>query len=267
MTISRTEDIATRFNEWLDRYSPPRHMADNERALQAEVNALLHPILRFAPKSGWGQWLDGTLASLDAKMKTRAWPTVSEVTSACQGAARAAAEAGVKADFTLNPVRVVANRMQAGDAVGEEWLYGRRAVELERACLVGADRMQAYRSALFFSWKNAYGEPAALRMEAEAKARHARAEDLGPLRPPGVMADKPRADDIPVIPANRMHIPAPRYEPGSDVVEDAPEKPSHWTETVAPDSPEMQALRAARQSNPIMQAAMRARANAGGGDA
>ncbi len=256
MSVSRSQDIGARFDTWLDRYVVPRHLSGNDQAMQAEVNALLHPLLRFAPREGWTSWLDSVLSTLDAKMKTRAWPTVAEVTAACQDAAKTAAANGVVVrSAPASDVRIVANKMLAGEDVGEQWLYGRCAIELERSGLVSQERMTAYRSALFFNLKNFYGEAEAIKMEEELRAKHRSAERLGPIRPPGVLAEKPARNGGVNIPTKPMHTPAPIYEPGDEVV-DATPKPTHWADKADPDSPEMQALRAARMRNPLVREAL-----------
>lgn len=67
---------------------------------------------------------------------------------------------------------ITGNRMAAGEAVGEGYLYGADAVELIARKLVDRPVMTKYRSAAFFRRKDIYGEEAALRWEAEAKERH-----------------------------------------------------------------------------------------------
>jgi hypothetical protein len=81
---ARTDELSERFSEWLDRYSPPRHFAGNAKAMQAEADALLGVLARYAPKEGYASWVVDVLGRLSAGMKTRAWPTVAEMTEACR---------------------------------------------------------------------------------------------------------------------------------------------------------------------------------------
>jgi len=84
---ARTDEITERFTEWLDRYSPPRHFAKDAKAMQAEADALLKTIIRNAPSTGYTAWIGEMLERLSGEMKTRAWPTVGEMTQACRAKA------------------------------------------------------------------------------------------------------------------------------------------------------------------------------------
>lgn len=81
---ARTDELSERFTEWLDRYSPPRHMATNPKAMQAEADALLGILARYAPREGYAAWVVEILDRLSSGMKTRAWPTVGEMTEVCK---------------------------------------------------------------------------------------------------------------------------------------------------------------------------------------
>jgi hypothetical protein len=178
--MTRAEEIADRFNSYLDRYSPPRHLA-NPKAQQAEVDALLMAILGYAPQMGYGEWLDRVCRELDRNAKTRAWPIVSEVNAACRAVTVARDTANRPAAPMASDVTLAAKAMNAGEAVGDHWLFGRRCVELIRTGEVMQDTLRRYRSAWYFHLKDTYGEVEARRMEAEALARHEAAERLGPL--------------------------------------------------------------------------------------
>ncbi len=84
MTSIRAEFIATKFNEWLDRFSPPRLIANNFDAQQRDANSLLGIVTRYAPKDGYSEWLEGVLRRIEEGMTTRSWPAPGEVTKACK---------------------------------------------------------------------------------------------------------------------------------------------------------------------------------------
>ena len=176
--MSRTAYLSERFNEWLDRYAPPRFIADKPQTMQEEADTLLRIVARHAPTDDYAEWLDGVLRALTEGMQARTWPTGGEVSKACQKA-NTHRPKHAQTEWKLDPVAINARRMNAGEAVGDEWLYGRRAVELQQSGLVSADRVQQYRSGLFFKLKQVYGEPEALRMEAVMRKRHADAECPG----------------------------------------------------------------------------------------
>jgi hypothetical protein len=76
----RIDEITERFTEWLDRYTAPRGISNAPKAMQQEADALLNCFIKAAPTSGYSQWIEEKLEALSVSMKTRAWPTVGEVT-------------------------------------------------------------------------------------------------------------------------------------------------------------------------------------------
>lgn len=168
----RQAEIAKQLAQWLESYSPPRNMAGNAEALQRESERLLSVLVKFAPQEGYNGWVSAVLEQVSYQMKTRAWPTVGELGSACSNA-RKTAKTGEKPEpFVMDVYALTANRMKAGEAVGESYFYGREAVELIARRLVDEETMTRYRSAAFFQRKDIYGEDQALAWEAVAKDRH-----------------------------------------------------------------------------------------------
>jgi hypothetical protein len=177
---ARNEALYEEFTRWLGRYSPRRTLQQNEQALGDEINALMRMVLKMAPSSDYLRWLEKVTTNLDFQMKTSAWPTVAEVGAACSNMNKHEALNNPKRASQFvpkTPMQIAAKRMNEGDAVGDEWLYGRSAVELIEACLVPADTMRKYRSALYFAAKDVWGEDIAKRREAEWIAKHESAED------------------------------------------------------------------------------------------
>lgn len=84
MTSIREDFISTRFNEWLERFTPPRGIANNLDAQQKDANALLATVLRFAPAHDYGDWYDAMIIRLEESMETRAWPVPGSVAKACR---------------------------------------------------------------------------------------------------------------------------------------------------------------------------------------
>lgn len=85
---STTADLSLRFNKWLERFSPPRQIASNREAMQADANSLLRIILDHAPAEGWQDWYSDMIRKLEAGMTTRSWPAPGELVRACRGAER-----------------------------------------------------------------------------------------------------------------------------------------------------------------------------------
>tara|TARA_R100001369_G_scaffold16867_4_gene31985 strand:- start:1361 stop:1984 length:624 start_codon:yes stop_codon:yes gene_type:complete len=177
---TKNEVLYDVFTRWMDRYSPRRALQQNETALKDEVNALMRVIWKMAPREDYENWLAKVLNQLDYQMKTSAWPTVAEIGAACsnQNKARILSNPLSAEPFSLDPVKIAAKRMNAGESVGDAWLYGRNSLDLMATGLVTGDTLRRYRSALYFSAKDTYGEGKAKRMEAEWLLRHGKAENL-----------------------------------------------------------------------------------------
>jgi hypothetical protein len=168
----RQAEIAKALTEWLESYSPPRSMAGNVEALQRESERLLSVLTKFAPAEGYNGWVSSVLEQCAYQMKTRAWPTVGELGATCSNARKARQGEPTLTTFTFDVHELNANRMKAGEAVGEGYLYGCEAVELIARGLVDRETMTRYRSAAFLSRKKMHGEESALAWEADAKQRH-----------------------------------------------------------------------------------------------
>lgn len=172
----RTADIARKLADWLDRYASPVHLREKPEAAQAEADALTRVLCKYAPQDDYQPFLNRVFGFLDQTMKTRTWPTVQEIGSACASLRKD--EPRQEAEAKLDPYEMTAKRMSDGKEVGEGFLWGRDAVEMIARRLVDEPTMTRYRSAAFFRRKDMYGEIAALEWEAAAKERHQAAKDM-----------------------------------------------------------------------------------------
>jgi hypothetical protein len=174
---SRNEYLSQYFNEWLDRFSPPRAIQNNPKAMQDDANSMLAIVGKYAPSQGYAEWLDKVLTDLTESMTTRSWPAPGELVKACKSRTEHR-EKPKGEEWQIDEAAVIGAKMKAGDPVGEGWLYGRSAVDLIKRGLVDLETMTAYRSAAFFARKGKNNEAAALAWEAEAKARHEAAKEM-----------------------------------------------------------------------------------------
>lgn len=195
MTAMRTAEISGIFTRWLERYSPPAHMRDNSRAQQDEVTALLGVLLRFAPQNGYSDFIAKVIDQTEFQMKTRAWPTKSEIGAVCSNVRKSNLQGRTEMTFStdMSEEAITARKMQRGESVGEGWLYGINACELIRRGMVDQNTMAAYRSGAFLDRRATYGEAKALKWEAEEKARHKAAEEVvsGEMKPGGFSGSIP----------------------------------------------------------------------------
>lgn len=168
----RQAEIAKGLADWLALYSPPRNIAGNPQAIQREMDRLIAVLVKFAPQDGYNGWVSTVLDQCAYQMKTRAWPTVGELGAACSNARKSMKPSEKPQAFALDIYELNANRMNAGEPVSENYLYGREAVEIIARKLIDHETITKYRSAAFFARKDTQGEAAALAWEAEAKERH-----------------------------------------------------------------------------------------------
>lgn len=173
----RTETLARKFAAWLERYSPPAMMKDKPAVMQAEIDDLMRVVLKFAPQHDFEGWLGRVLDQLGYQMKTRAWPTKHELGAACSSTRKEWAQPGQPQEIKT-PLDIAAKRMLQGEAVGDEWLYGRNAVALAQSGKVDPGTFRKYRSALFFAMKDVMGDELAKIAEAELIRKHDEAEGV-----------------------------------------------------------------------------------------
>lgn len=179
MSSLRTAEVSQILSRWLDRYSPPLSMKDKPRAIQDEAEALLRVLLKFAPQDGYAGWINRALDQLEYQMKTRAWPTKGELGSVCSNMRKDAAELSRGEAWVLDPAIIAANRIEAKSPIGDEWLYGKRALELVDRNLATEGQLKEYRSSLFFMMKDQWGEAKARAVEALFIQRHEDAKAAG----------------------------------------------------------------------------------------
>lgn len=177
MTI-RDQDISERVTEWLDRFAVPMHFRDKPEAAQKEAEAILRMFLRYAPKMDYPAFINRVFDRIDYQKKDRFWPTPHDVGAACVNVSKESPKQEATADLDMSPEAIMGRRMSRGESVGEDWLWGRLAVDLIAKGMVDQATMEAYRKAAFFARRDVQGEEAALAWEADAKERHDAARAL-----------------------------------------------------------------------------------------
>lgn len=82
----------------------------------------------------------------------------------------------------MDTLAINLGRYERGEVLGDEWVFGRRAVELINlgATERGLDR---YRSSLFFNDREIYGQERAIEIERGRRMRHDEARELLGKRP------------------------------------------------------------------------------------
>ena len=247
---TRQEFLATRFNEWLERFSPPRRIANNFDAQQKDADALLGIIVSFAPREDYAEWLEAMLRTLESGMTTRSWPAPGEVTKACKSG-REVGATGPRLDDALIEEAAI-DRMTDWFGKFRNQMPG-HGKWTRTETLIARGVLHNHREARFLGFE--------LSPEGNAKAK---AEKMGRdewRHHVRVMAslwgiDEDAAEaEIRRTAKDSVEVPsfaAKGFPKGGkwdgDATEFAQERPpaSHWSDGLPDDHPDMIALRAAR---------------------
>lgn len=176
MTNLHHADVTSRLRNFLDRRQPPRSFAGNEAAKSDQLAAYLSILTRAAPAAPalddwWGRFLD----ALSELSDTWAWPSEKEVRSAIKAANGSAPRNQPGDAWRPDSVAINLARLNSGEPIGEDWLWGRQALQLVAA---GADRhvMRERRIAAAEAMAAIYGPDETRARLAVLKARHEAAE-------------------------------------------------------------------------------------------
>lgn len=171
--MTRNEWLAGALSRYLDRRTIPQGFKDKPEALRDEAQALVRALIRLAPNDRYQEWCGDFIDRLAMDAQTRAWPTQHEMQQAAKALRKSAirpfdADSQVKFD----PLAIAAKRIGAGEAVGDEYLWGRCCIEMQAAHGITDAQLAPYRSALFFADKALVEESGAREREARRKELH-----------------------------------------------------------------------------------------------
>lgn len=101
MSNIRDAELSQMLSGVLGRLSPPRGIANSEKAMTEEMAALFKALSACAPNQGYRQWFTDFADALASRAKTRAWPIVSEIQAAAKAVADQSrgGDTSVGADF------------------------------------------------------------------------------------------------------------------------------------------------------------------------
>lgn len=175
----RIRSAATLVTEFLRQYQRPSHL-DNDAALREisaiaeEVNALISTSLS---PDAFRARINEACRHLRKTYTNRQWPMPAHFVKAMEATTPKpeTQEIGLEATDTM---QIMANRMNAGEHVGDGWLYGRNAVRLMQSGMVTEHTIAKYRRALRSSAEHTGGKEYADMLEARWVQRHTDAEAL-----------------------------------------------------------------------------------------
>lgn len=177
MNALHRADLKTRLSRFIARRDVPRRLEAKPEAINDELSALTATVERFAPRDAealanwWGRF--EVQLGLEAD---RYWPTEKQIAEAAKAIAPASGNRPREKGDT-DEARIAADRMNAGEPVGEGWLYGTLACDMIERRLVDEPTMRKYRSKAYFHRKDVLGAEAADAWEADRKAMHDRVRE------------------------------------------------------------------------------------------
>lgn len=172
----RMKLIASELNDFLRRFKRPDHL-DNDQAMleiKATCTAINKRMAAGIDKIAVLDRLGDAFQDVCENFRGTGWPkTAVFVTSMESIAKRKPANViTFKPSENTSPVIAAAKCMNAGEAIGDDWLYGRLCIELMATGDVDQETLRKYRSALYFTMKDVWGETIARQNEDALIARH-----------------------------------------------------------------------------------------------
>lgn len=169
--------IASELNEFLRRFKRPDHL-DNDQAMleiKATCTAINKRMQSGLDRVAVLDRLRDAFQDVCENFRGTGWPKTAVFVTSMESINRHKAPVEVKSaqgGLVVDPIAIACRRMNAGELVGDDWIYGRRCHELMASGEVSQDTLRKYRSAIYFSFKDVWGEDTARRLEAEMIARH-----------------------------------------------------------------------------------------------
>lgn len=135
-------DLTNRMSGYLARRTPPKGLGADDGLKAKQIGEYVSILRRFAPEGDplteWWRAFESALADVS---ETWAWPAPKDVVRAAKAAGSSSKPTGN--GWAIDSVAINLARLNAGEPIGEDWLWGRGAIRLEAA---GASR-QVLRSA------------------------------------------------------------------------------------------------------------------------
>lgn len=172
----RTSAIGTWLRvDVLPRYNMPDHLGDTQARREiSDMVEDINRVLPILPADSFTTFLADVFSKIRMTHTSRAWPPISTFVKAVTGAKKEApTRIGRQAEYVTDEYAVAAAKMRSGETVGDGFIYGPKAKEIVARGLASEADMDGYRSALFFNFRDVYGEDCAKRKEAELRDFHA----------------------------------------------------------------------------------------------
>ena len=156
----RDEQIQQLTLKLLSRLNPPRALTGQAQAIKDEATFLAKCINRVAPTQGLTEWFDNFEEAVLGNLETRTWPTAKELSKAAQQIQKARpqfANHTGESEWSLNPAKINAKRIQSGFPVCETWLIGKKAQSVLSTGLVTENDLHQYKKTASLQREQLYG--------------------------------------------------------------------------------------------------------------
>lgn len=161
-----------KMQRFIKRRTVPKGLANDADAQTDEIVALFNAIRARAPLHGYEEWWARFEREIAEIMETRAWPTEYEIKRAALAVPRDRAVGKSGGEWELDPERVAADRINAGEAVGDEYLFGMGCAKMLKRGLVHESALAPYRRALTENIRQMYSEGEAQTFLGDLHSRH-----------------------------------------------------------------------------------------------
>ncbi len=178
MNDARFDEISKIFAQYLERKSPPLHFRGNPPIEQREAMLLLQVLLKWAPASNPAPFVRAVLKRIEARNRTRIWPSVGDLEGTCSEISKSMRTTTGRSLYEPNREEILVRRLEGRDAIGEDELYshrmaglvasGRLSPELlegprkrahdQRVKLYGAERAERQRLAMLSRYEDALAQ-------------------------------------------------------------------------------------------------------------
>lgn len=156
---------------FLRQYRQPEHLDESgvKERMQMMAEAINNRISGSLGREDLEARLEMMCREVTATYRGRDWPTAAHFIGALDVRAP---EAAADTDWSLDPVKIAADRISDGEPVGDGWLWGRQAVDLLRSGKVTTEQIRPYRQSHAAKLRKLYGDDEAERMLAHLNRRH-----------------------------------------------------------------------------------------------
>tara|TARA_B100000927_G_C16438294_1_gene458601 strand:+ start:522 stop:983 length:462 start_codon:yes stop_codon:yes gene_type:complete len=146
----RNNELKEKMLNLLGRLNAPRAVQGNSESMKSEAEFLCDKIIKLAPNKGYLDWFNHFEETLLSNLETRTWPTAKEISKAAKEIApkRPEFQELPTEKYEPNELKINANRINNGEPVGENYVFGSLAEQMVRAGLVAEKQLEPYKEYL-----------------------------------------------------------------------------------------------------------------------